>query len=326
MDTKKNNHLLPRLAIKRWKDKGGRIFDKELNKSRAIEKKDFSQEYYYSIGKVDDKLENRIMLFETCIGRIIAKLHKQYNEKKVSLSYKETEILKLYVALQSCRNDHTSPVIKADETGMYMNNHYLIGIPLIQDQLTAVTVTTIICNEFDRINALPDDAPYVNDAHEITTKTINSLLVYGLHLIIVNNDQNAFLVSETTAIIECTLDSDYLFTFIPVSPSIGIILAKSMYLKTLEDIEKTKCYFGAKYGNGTIDPYISEMISDNKLVYNFTPSSNGLTFEYVELDSKEIYRLNSIIYEDGKNILYVNDKALKEAKTKLDIRTVSYCI
>ena len=61
---KKNNHLLPRMVIKRWEEHNGKIYDKETKQIRDVEKLDYSKEYYYSLGKVDDELENRISVFE----------------------------------------------------------------------------------------------------------------------------------------------------------------------------------------------------------------------------------------------------------------------
>ena len=62
--TKKNNHLLPRFIINKWKENDGKIFNKKTQVSRSIKYLGYSKEYYYSMGKVDDELENKISIFE----------------------------------------------------------------------------------------------------------------------------------------------------------------------------------------------------------------------------------------------------------------------
>lgn len=81
MNIKINNHLLPRMVIKRWEENNGKIFDKEENKIKKVNKYDYSEKYYYSLGKKDDELENRISAFESYIGNIL----KQLNEAQSSI-------------------------------------------------------------------------------------------------------------------------------------------------------------------------------------------------------------------------------------------------
>ncbi|MGM9880993.1 MAG: DUF4238 domain-containing protein [Bacilli bacterium] len=319
MGTKKNNHLLPRMVIKRWEEHNGKIFDKETNQIREVEQLDYSKEYYYSLGKVDDELENRISVFEGYIGRIL----KQLNEAtdKVELSEKDMEILKLYACLQSCRNDSTSSYINEDESGIYQNNNYIFGTPVISTQDEAVKLTTLICDEFERIKKLDNNMKYNYNYRFMNFGGINSMMVMGLHLVIVGNDSNEFLVSETTAVVECTLDGDYLFTYVPVSPKIGLILAKSKYFYTKDEIENTKVRLGMKYG-GWPDPYLSEVLDDEKLIFYGKPNSGKVTFKIVKLDITEIVKLNTVIYEDGHKILFSNEDALKNAKIDNDSRKV----
>lgn len=308
---KKNNHLLPRMVIKRWEEHNGKIYDKETKQIRDVEKLDYSKEYYYSLGKVDDELENRISVFEGYIGQIL----KQLNEAtdKVKLSEKDMEILKLYVCLQSCRNDNTSTYIIEDESGIYQNNNYIFGVPLISTQDEAIKVTSLICDEFEKIKKLDNKSKYNYDYRFMTVNGINSLLGFGLHLVIVNNDKNEFLISETTAVIECTIDGDYLFTYVPVSPKIGLILAKSKYFYTRETIEYTKNRLGMEHC-GFPDTYLSEILEDGKLIFNGIIKDGEVTFDIVRLDMSEIIKLNTVIYEDGQKILFSNEDALNNAK------------
>lgn len=309
MAIKINNHLLPRMVIKRWEENNGKIFNKEENKIRKVNKYDYSEKYYYSLGKEDDELENRISTFESYIANILKQLNEAQNS--IELTKKVVEILKLYVVLQSCRNNNTSPVIKNDESGIYLNNNYLFGVPLVTTQEEAVQVTTLICDEFNRIKNLNDNSD-----------NILSQFCLGLHLVIVTNENSEFIISETTSIIECTMDSDYLFTYVPISPKLGLILAKSKYYFSEKDIEITKQRFGNKYGNGTLDSYLSALLNDSKLIYNGTQVNNKIKFDFVKLTKEEIYSLNSIIYEDGNKILFCNEHSLEEAKNKNQAREI----
>lgn len=311
MKTKKNNHLLPRMVIKRWEEHNGKIYDKEKDQIRPVEQLDYSKEYYYSLGKVDDELENRISSFEAYIGIIL----KQLNEAtdNVELSEKDMEILKLYVALQGCRNDNTSSYINYDESGIYQNNNYIFGVPLITTQDEAVGLTSLICDEFERIRKLDNKIKHNNDYQVMTFEGNHSIVNVGLHLVIVGNDSYGFLVSETTAVVECTMDGDYLFIYVPVSPKIGLILAKSKYFYTKDNIENTKVRLGRKYG-GCLDPYLSEVLDDKQLVFNGKIKDGKVTFEIVRLNEDEIVKLNNVIYEDGHRILFSNEDALNNAK------------
>ncbi len=309
MAIKINNHLLPRMVIKRWEENNGKIFDKEENKIRKVNKYDYSEKYYYSLGKKDDELENRISTFESYIGNILKQLNEA--QSSIELTKKDIEILKLYVILQSCRNNNTSPVIKNDESDIYLNNNYLFGVPLVTTQEEAVQVTTKICDEFNRIKNLNDN---------INERT--SSFCYELHLVIVANENNKFIISETTSIIECTMDSNYLFAYVPISPKLGLILTNSKYYFSEKDIEFTKQRFGNKYGNGKPDSYLSELLSDNKLVYNGTETNNKIKLNFIKLAKEEIYSLNSIIYEDGNKILFCNESSLEEAKNKNPVREI----
>lgn len=309
MKTKKNNHLLPRMVIKRWKENNGKIYDKEKNKIRNVIESDYSKEYYYSLGKVDDKLENRISFFEAYIANILEKLNKSTDSFEISK--KDLEILKLYVVLQSCRNNNTSSYITADESGMYQNNNYLFGVPLINTQEEAVELTSSICSEFERIKKGNTDTR----VNCVPLKENLNLLsyCYGLHLVIVGNDNDEFLISETTAVIECTMDGDYLFTYVPISPKRGLILAKSKYFYTKKDIEDSKKRLGFKYGP-TPDPYLSVILNDEKLIFNGIPNKDTIILSIVKLDPPEIITLNSVIYQDGQLILFSNEDALNRSK------------
>lgn len=312
-EIKKNNHLLPRMIIKQWEKQNGMIYNKTTNKSRLINKYDYSKKYYYSLGKKDDFLENRISKFEAYVGRLLKKINDDTN--RIEVTEKEMEVLKLYVFLQSCRTHSTSPFIKFDESGIYRNNNYFIGVPLVETQENAVEMTTSICDEFDRIMKPSETEEPCSPIHEVLAE---------MHIVIAKNNSNAFLVSETTAIIECTMDSDFLFSYVPISPSISLLLVKSKYFYDEETIENTKVRFGNKYGLGIKDQYISETISDIKLCYNAEiKENNKIIINYVELDETEIWDFNSVIYEDGKNILYANESELEKSKRENICRIVN---
>ncbi len=318
---KKNNHLLPRMVIKRWEEHDGKIYDKGENISRPINKLDYSEKYYYSLGKEDDVLENRISKFEAYIGNLLKKIN--FSDTQIELTEKEMEILKLYVLLQSCRTHNTSPVILFDESDLYKNNNYLFGVPLVETQESAVKITAMICDEFDRIIQLSETAKYSYNYRFLAFGEINSHMLMGLHLVIAKNNFNGFLISETTAVIECTLDSDFLFSYTPVSPSISLLLVKSKYFFTPSEIEYTKVRFGRKYGNGNPDPHISEAIKDYKLCFNANiTKEHKVIIKYINLTEYEMWFLNSIIYEDGTKILYSNQNELDKAKIKNNSRYI----
>ena len=139
---------------------------------------------------------------------------------------------------------------------------------------------------------------------------------------IVSNSKDSFLVSETTAVMECDMDGNYLYTYVPVSPRKGLILAKSKYFQDDETIKQTKIRFGYKYGLGIPDEYLSLIIDDHKLINNVEQSGTSLTFKVIELSDEETKSLNSIIYQGGKKILYCNKETLEQAKTPLLGRNV----
>jgi len=120
---KKNNHLLPRFIIKKWEKDEAKLYDKKSKNVREILKNDYSEKYYYSLGKEDDILENRIAKFETVIGRILKRIED--SDSSIKLSGKDLELLKLFCILSACRQENTSPLIKDDESGIYENNNYI---------------------------------------------------------------------------------------------------------------------------------------------------------------------------------------------------------
>ena len=322
MNKKVHNHLLPRMVIKRWESANGKIFSKsdESSSSRSVKHYDYSKPYYYSLGKEDSLLEDRISLFEAYVGELFKKINEANDS--IIISEKDMEILKLYVILQSCRNENTSSYIKSDESDIYRNNNYIQGVPLLSSQEDVVEFTNSVCDEFERIKNIGDGYDYSYDYKIFNPKCLNSYLSFGLHLVIVSNSTNSFMVSETTAVIECTMDGDYLYTYVPISPKIGLMLVKSRYFIDKEKIEYTKIRFGNKYGNGFPDPWLSHAIRDKKLIYNGKTENHLVTLDIVKLSTFEIYCLNSVIYEDGKRILYCNEEALEKAKSPNGAREV----
>lgn len=309
---KKNNHLLPRLVIKRWENNNGLLFNKSTNRSRKIRDLDYSKKYYYSLGKVDDVLENRIYAFESYIGNILKELN--IAKENFTISSFDACILKLYVILQSCRNDNSSSVILSDESGIYQNNNYLFGVPLVNTQEEAVSITSKICDDFETLLKIKKGE--ITSDKEVSFN-FNCILSF-LHLVIASNLDNAFLVSETTAIIECDIDGNFLYTYVPVSPNKALILAKSKYFYDEETINQIKI----RLGTGIPDEYLSCIIDDYKLMNTAKQSGLKLTFDIIELSKTEAQGLNSIIYEDGDKILFCNYEALEQAKTSLDCRKI----
>ncbi|WIF88301.1 DUF4238 domain-containing protein [Acholeplasma laidlawii] len=336
--TKVNNHLLPRLIIRNWEELKAVLYDKKSNSYIKLTKNDFAEKYYYSLGEKDDKLETRISKFETRIGHILKKIKE--SNTVVSLSGKEIELLKLFCYLSACRQHNTSAVIKSDQSGIYKNNNYLFGTPLVNNQKDAVDLTDRIIDEFERIQSLSDDAIFDNWTGVIFPSTNNTYLCQGMHLSIIKSSKKSILVSDICAIIECTMDSDYLYTYIPISPEFALLLVKSKYYQNMDQFEYTKRRFGNKYGLGTIDPYISEMFYEDESVLFDSCSIKELNVTIVptvvqvtKYNKAEIVinscndivfkRFNSIMYEDGNKILVCKKEDLNKAKSKLNIRKVT---
>lgn len=333
-----NNHLLPRLLLRNWEELGAHLFCKKNRKYRELTKSDFSSKYYYSLGKPDDTLENRIARFETRIGHILKKIKTATST--VLLTGKEIELVKLFCYLSACRQHNTSIVIKSDESGIYRNNNYLFGTPLVKTQDQAVSLTEEIIKEFERILTLPDDSLFNNWSGVILPMTNNTPLCQGMHISIIKSKGNNILVSDICAIIECTMDSDYLFTYVPISPKIALLLVKSKYYQSMRQFEYTKKRLGSKYGMGNADPYISEIFCEDESVLfdscytqdlNVTVIPSTIDVQsyksaYLKIrncNDISIQRLNSIMFEDGNKIVVCNKKDLDRAKSKLMIRKVT---
>lgn len=228
--------------------------------------------------------------------------------------------------MSACRHENTTPFIVEDESGIYRNNNYLIGVPLVSTQEEAVHITNIICNEFERINRFNDKTlftPFKN----IIGKINNSPLTYGQHLVIMHNNRDSNLISEVSAVIECTLDSDYLFTYVPVSPKTSLFLVKSNYYYNEEKIEMTKERFGRKYGYGWPDPYLSCIFKplENLLTCSYEKDSlyTEASIKIEQIPDYSLYCFNQVIYEDGHKIVFVNENELERAKTKNPERIVN---
>ena len=62
----------------------------------------------------------------------------------------------------------------------------------------------------------------------------------NLHLCIFRNTENNIALSDVFAIIENTIDSDHLYTYIPVSPKTALFLVKTKYYITVENRDYVK--------------------------------------------------------------------------------------
>ena len=329
----KHNHLYPKFHIRKWIDCNGQVYDKELNKENKcrgiVYKKDFTKDFYYSLGKVDNKLEKRLSTVETTIAPLIDKIDKA--EESVLLSVKELELLKIYCVLCASRHENTCEVIKSDESDIYRSNNYLLGVHRNLTQTEAVDMTAHIVEEFDRIKKMPEDMKaFLGNPINMAIQPI-SLFTTGLHLTIVRSQEPILFISDRFCIIENTMDSDHLYTYIPISPKTALLLVKSKYYYDEKAFIATKKRFGEKYGNGEPDEYLSELFgaevdncedvlfcdyySQEKLVQHIKTESHVL---YVKIHSlrKEYFRLfNSIYCEDGRTILFCDKGELDFALT-----------
>lgn len=332
---KSNNHLYPAFHIRKWIGHNGMVYDKKEEVDKRIRtvdlQKDYSSRYYYSLGKKDDGLENRIASFECEIAPLIELIDNA--TELVNLTRKQLELLKLYCSLCASRHSNTCEVIKSDESGIYKSNNYLIGTHRIKTQKDAVGVTAMIVNEFERIKAIPKESNNDNNKQYLNAFT------FGLHLAIFRSETPMVMISDRFCILENTIDSDHLYSYIPISPRTALLLVKSKYYYDCDHFESTRIRFGNKYGLGIPDPYLSDLLGAEAGLYEdrlfraafkdelmTEPADDSCESLYVMIQHlpKEVFRLfNSIYCEDGEKILYCDREELDYALShKLNCRDI----
>lgn len=316
---KENNHYYPLLHIRNWlKQTNYKLFDKNMNSNRPyIRKKDFAIKFYYSLGKEDSTLEDNLSKFEQYISKIIDKIKN--SKCNINLSLKEIELLKLYCVFAACRQHFTTEVIKLDPTGIYQSNDYIVGTHRILTQEEVVKTCENIYIEFERIKQMDDGA--LNKA--LNNSPFNSLsdFTYGLHLNIFKNNKNSLCASDKCTIIENTMDSNHLFVYIPISPNRALMLIKTKYYKDKETYKTYLKFLGELNYATHPDEWISAIFSEdnanfeNLLFPTYKIEKNNWMLKIQALPNNIVEKFNSIFYEDGDLILYVNDKDLEHAKT-----------
>lgn len=334
MGAKEHNHLYPVFHIKKWIENGGRIFDKEKAKERFINyQKDFSFRYYYSLGEHNSELEERLCKFEHYIAPIIKNIDDANDS--ISLTAKELEILKLYCVLCGSRHNFTSEVIKDDESGIYQSNNYLLGLYRATTQKEAIRVTTQILDDFEKIEGMSNDMETQINPWVVLPGLVYSVFNIGLHIAIVRSEKPLICISDRFCIIENTLDSDFLYSYVPISPQTALFLVKSKYYLDDESFIQTKTRFGINYGSGEADPYLSVILGRYKnfdcedilfcSYYRFLSHGNIKETYLTQFKAKkvkikvnilsdEIFKqYNSIFCEDGKLILFCDKEELKFA-------------
>ena len=340
-----HNHLYPKFHIRKWIEKGGRIYDKEIGQNRDWDiQKDFSLKWYYSLGEMNSELEDRLSKFESCIAPIIAKIDNA--ESSITLSGKELELLKLYCVLCGSRQHFTTEVIKSDGSGVYQSNNYLFGLQRTDTQEDAVGLTKLIINDFEKINALGKDMKSNIDPYIFTSETSPSFFTMGLHIAIGRAETDMLCISDRVCIIENTLDSDFLYSYVPISPRTALFLVKSKYYLDEEHFEYTKKRFGEKYGGGKPDPYLSVIMGsfldydvEDALFCSYSTVRSCVHREEVYIKPNEVSiakvkisvlpnmifkQFNSILCEDGEKILFCDEQEMKFALlNKMDYRKVT---
>jgi hypothetical protein len=343
--TKKYNHLYPALHIRKWQSLNGKIYDKDSREIRDIHVRDFTQKYYYSLGKRDDALENRIQVFEAYIGKLI-KIIDQANDS-VYLTGKDIEILKLYCALSVSRQHHTSEVVLSDESGFYKSNNYLFGTHKSSTQNNSINSTKVIMDDFEKLKSTPNDKQFCQTHRIMDPNTMGSVHTLGTHLCIIRNNKNGIIVSDRCSIIENTMDGDHLYSYIPISPSSALLLVKSKYYLSEDIYYKSISRLARKHGAIKPDRYMSVIFGDSSKVnhenalfcsyYRYKSNvhvDNNVFIEslcYKSAHVRIIYlpcyifrQFNGVFYQDGKKILYINNDDLEKAKTAyLDYRHIT---
>lgn len=338
-----NSHFIPNFHLKKWMHIGASIFDKAKEKSirltNASSIRYFSQKFYYS-HENDDTLEKRLAKFEAFISHLIIKIDGA--ENAVTLTGKELYLLKLYCYLCACRQDNTTEVIKSDESGIYQSNHYLWGIPQIHGKDNIIQFTESIVAEFERVIndkafvSLEDFSPIINMTIFDNHIRLN---LKKLHLCIFRNDDSNIALSDVFAVIENTIDSDHLYTYIPVSPKTALFLVKTKYYITAERIFESRNRLAQNNG-AYADPYLSVIFEHEelKLVCSYylvrsavhvketylpkTDFSN-VTIQIRNLSNVIVDKLNSIMYEDCHYFVYKNTEQLEKSKISVPDRVIT---
>lgn len=333
---KRNNHIYSKFHVKKWLENNGRLYSKIKSDSRKIDlQKDFTKEYYYSENEPNNELEDRIGNFEAYIGEIIKKV--DVAKSSIYLTGKEYEILKLYCVLCANRHHFSTEVIKSDESGIYQSNNYLYGVYSIKSKDDALKMTKLIVGEFEKLKK-QDDIQATIYSPIISYYPCFSTM--GLHLEILRRPKPDIMISNRCCLIENTLDSDYLYTYVPVSPFTALVLIKSKYYIDWSTFVHTKEQFGEKYGVGVPDSYLSVVFQGQEyLLFSsvYLVRSNVHVYEtylkqekarHIFLKIKEfpteiVTQMNSMLCEDGDLILYCDETALKKAlKTKMPYREI----
>lgn len=325
-----NNHLFPQFHINYWKSLGGKKYIKRTDIISDFKPENvFSKKRYYSKGEPNDELENRIGDFESFVGGLIKKIND--SKGSISLTGNEVEILKLYVYFCGCRQEFTTEVIKEDPWGIYQSNKYFLGMPRIDSQEGVIQITNLILDEFNILKKKKKDPTKLD--YKLASKWSPTM---GLHLAILRANGPQFVISDRFCIIENTMDSDFLYSYVPVTPTTALLLVKSDYYLDSETFRKSKRRLSLKNGGNGNDPWLSAVFGccglyENLLFcsYAWTKLKPSLKNEFVmqkEIKSPIVAinicpddvvdSLNSILIEDGDEVLFCDEHALKRALQK----------
>ncbi|MGI6710898.1 MAG: DUF4238 domain-containing protein [Bacilli bacterium] len=345
-----NNHFLPRFHIKKWSEQGGLLFNKNTSKKRKINIKDFSKKKYYSIDGTDS-LENRIANFEAYVSEIIHKVDNA--DEEIKITGKELFLLKLYCAFCSYRHQFTSEVILEDDFGIYQSNNYLWGVKKYTKKEDVLYMTEEIIKVFENVKNDQNFTHLENFTDIICSKKVDYIenpfqSLYGLHLSIIRSNEKWMCISERCAIIENTLDSDHLFTYVPVSPKTALLLVKTKYYRDQEKYDESRSRLAYKNCGLKPDPYLSIIFGgtvkqnyDSALFCSyykpFVKSNVHINGGYLPNDNysnvlikintipKEIIdNFNAIFFQDGNKFIYIFEEQLDRAKKLItDYRYIS---
>lgn len=338
-----NNHFLPRFHIKKWVEQGGKLYNKNTNRTRKILHTDFSKKRYYSTDGTD-LLENRISKFENYISEIISLIDSR--NESVDLTGKQLYLLKLYCAFCSYRHQFTSEVIKEDDFAMYRSNNYLWGVRRYTEMKDVLYITEEIIKVYEIVVQDLNFSHLESFTSVLPSKKMlsignPSLALYGLHLAIIRSDERWMCVSERCAIIENTLDSDYLFTYVPVSPTTALLLVKTKYYRDQKKYDESRERLALKNGGYKPDPYLSVIFGscanrnyDSSLFcsyykpfvksnvhvntyYSPNDDYSKVTVKIQSIPKSIIDNFNAIFYQDGNKIIHIAEEQIIRAKLSI---------
>lgn len=340
-DEKTKNHLIPAFHIRKWIDGKRVLYNTKQNTYSELTQDIFFEENYYDAAG-ERELEDRISTFEAYVGKLIKKIDDCDGE--VKLKGNDLTILKFYCMFCACRQEKTTEIILDDDFGMYRSNNYLFGVPRLTEKKEVISFVKLLLDEFDMAKK-PENFNFyslLNRFQRVFTNARNSIhmSMINLHLSIVRSENEGLLIGDVFAIIENTIDSDHLYTYIPMSPKTGFLLVKTKYYKDYNTLEYSKRRLASNNG-GVKDPYLSVVFAssmERELICSYSyeelfvsikpmfierKNYDLVSVEIVKISRSSEFMLNGVMVNDSEYVI-VQDKRIVDFANKniMDFRHI----